>query len=131
MKAKPMPVPTQVTFRGMSPSDAVVARIEERAAALEHFYKRVTSCHVVVEAPHRHHHKGKLYVIKIDLRVPGQEIAIGNSGPHDHAHEDVFVAVRDAFDALTRRIEDTARRMRGDVKQLRGGRRTRSGPAGL
>ena len=34
----------------------------------------------------------------------------------DHAHEDVFVALRDAFLAARRQLEDHARRMRGAEK---------------
>jgi cold shock CspA family protein/ribosome-associated translation inhibitor RaiA len=100
----------------MDPSPAVEARIRERAARLEHLFDRVTSCRVVVEARHHHHHKGNLYGVRIDLRVPGEEIFVGRAGPLDHAHEDVYVAIRDAFDAAARRLEDHARRFRGDVK---------------
>jgi len=34
-----------------------------------------------------------------------------------HAHEDVYVAIRDAFDAAKRRLEDYACLQRGDVKR--------------
>jgi len=36
-------------------------------------------------------------------------------GQH-HAHEDVFVAIRDAFDAAQRQLADYARRQRGATK---------------
>jgi cold shock CspA family protein len=71
---------------------------------------------VVIEAPHQHQRKGKLYVVRIDLTVPGEEIAVTRSGPKDHAHADVYVAIRDAFDSARRLLEDHARRFRGDVK---------------
>ncbi len=41
---------------------------------------------------------------------------VDRAKPLDHSHEDVYVAVRDAFNAAARRLEDHARRMRGDVK---------------
>ncbi len=111
-----MQLPLQVTFRNMDPSDAVEARVREKAAKLERFIDRIVSCRVMIEAPHRRGHKGKLYHVRIDMAVPGGEIVVNKEKPEHHAHEDVYVAVRDAFDAATRQLEDHARRRRGDVK---------------
>ncbi len=111
-----MQLPLQVTFRNMDPSDAVEARVREKAAKLERFIDRIVSCRVMIEAPHRRGHKGKLYHVRIDMAVPGGEIVVNKEKPEHHAHEDVYVAVRDAFDAAARQLEDHARRRRGDVK---------------
>jgi cold shock CspA family protein/ribosome-associated translation inhibitor RaiA len=111
-----MQLPVQISFRGMQPSDAVEAKIRERAAKLDRFYDRLMSCRVVVESPHRHHHQGKLFHVRVDLTVPGGELAVTREPAEHHAHEDVFVAVRDAFDAAQRQLEDYARRQRGDLK---------------
>jgi ribosomal subunit interface protein len=111
-----MQIPLQISFRNMDPSPAVEARIRERAAKLERFHGRITGCTVVVEAPHRHHHKGKLYTVRIDIGVPGKNVVVDRGKPINHAHEDVYVAVRDAFDAAVRRLEDQTRKMRGSVK---------------
>jgi len=108
--------PLQISFRNMDASDAVEARIREKARILDRLYDRMSACRVTVEAPHRHHHKGNLYRVRIDLTVPGGELAVDRSPPERHAHEDVYVAIRDAFDAAVRRLEDYARRQRGDTK---------------
>ncbi len=68
---------------------------------------------MVVEAPHRHKHEGKIYNIRIDLTVPGGEIVINRESSVNDAHEDVDVAIRDAFEALRRRLEDYARKHSG------------------
>lgn len=111
-----MQIPLQISFRNMDPSPAVEARIREKAAKLERFYDRIVGCKVVVEAPHRHQRKGKLYGVHIDVSVPGKDIFVRHAGPQNQAHEDVYVAIRDAFDAASRLLEDHVRRMRGDVK---------------
>jgi ribosomal subunit interface protein len=112
-----MQIPLDISFRNMDPSPAVEARIREKAAKLERFHERIISCTVVVEAPHRHHHKGKIYSVHIDISVPGKDhLIVDRAKPADHAHEDVYVAVRDAFNAAVRQLEDYTRRMRGDVK---------------
>lgn len=113
----PMQIPLQISFRGIDHSDAVEADLRERAGRLEQFYGRITGCRVVVEAPHARHRKGKLYHVRIDLTVPGAEIVVGRDPGLHHAHEDIYVAIRDAFDAARRQLEDHVRRARGDTKR--------------
>ena len=111
-----MQIPLQISFRNMDPSPAVEWRIRKKAAKLERFNDRIIGCSVVVEAPHRHHHKGKLYSVRVDVSVPGKEVVVDRAKPVDHANEDIYVAIRDAFNAAVRRLEDQARKMRGNVK---------------
>ena len=111
-----MKLPLEIVFRNLEPSEAIEARVRERAEKLEKFYQDIMSCRVVIEAHHKHHHKGNLYHVRIDLTVPDAEL-IASREPHQHhAHEDVYVAIRDSFDAMRRQLEDYARRRRGDVK---------------
>ncbi|MGO8915504.1 MAG: HPF/RaiA family ribosome-associated protein [Stellaceae bacterium] len=111
-----MESPIQITFRGMGPSEAIEARIRERAEELTRFYDRITRCHVVVESGHHHHHKGRLYHVRVNLAVPGSEIVVKRDPSEHHAHEDVYVAIRDSFDAVRRQLEDHVRRTRGQSK---------------
>ncbi|HYH70590.1 MAG TPA: HPF/RaiA family ribosome-associated protein [Methyloceanibacter sp.] len=111
-----MQTPLNISFRNMDPSAAIETRVREKAEKLERLYDRIISCEVVVEAPHRNHQKGKLYDVRINLSVPGDDINVGRTGPQNHAHEDVYVAIRDAFAAASRQLEDHVRKMRGDVK---------------
>lgn len=112
-----MAVPLQVTFKGMEPSPALETRIHARAALLERFARRILRCHVTIEAPHRHHRQGRLYRARIEVVVPRGDVVVTRESPHDHAHEDPYVAVRDAFDAVVRQLEDHVRRLDGRVKQ--------------
>ena len=111
-----MQLPVQITFRNMGHSDAVEARVRERAEKLDRFSDNIMSCRVVVEAPHKHQHKGGIYVVHIDLTLPNKEVTVSRAPGLNHAHEDVYVAIRDAFDAAQRQLEDHERRRRGDVK---------------
>lgn len=107
-----MTTPVQVVFHELEHSNAIEAAIREKAAKLETFYGAIQSCRVVIEIAQKHKHQGKLFNVRIDLAVPQGQIAVNR-----HAHEDVFVAIRDAFDAVRRRLEDHARLQRGDIKQ--------------
>ena len=111
-----MEIPPKITFRNMEPSHAIEARIRERIDKLEHVYGRLTGCQIAIEAPHRHHQHGKLYRVRVHAILPRMEVVAGRDPGDHHAHEDVYVALRDAFDAVERRLEDCARRQRGAVK---------------
>jgi ribosomal subunit interface protein len=110
MKDIVMTMPLQITFRKMEPSPAVRERIRERADKLTKLHDRITGCRVVVEAPHRHHHKGKLYSIAVEVKCPGVSLTSHRNPGGHHEHEDIYVAVRDAFDAVERQIHDYLRR---------------------
>ena len=109
--------PLQINFRDIPHSDAIEARVREKANKLDKFYDHIMTCRVMIEAPHGHHHKGNLYHIRIDLTVPNGEIVVNRDPKDHHAHEDVYVAIRDAFDAARRKLQDYARKRRGDVKK--------------
>ncbi|MGA0610814.1 HPF/RaiA family ribosome-associated protein [Caldimonas sp. KR1-144] len=107
-----MKLPLQLQFLGMDPSPAVETAVREKAAKLERFRADLNSCRVVVEQMHKHRHQGRPFTVRIDVTLPGHELSV------DHVqNEDVYVALRDAFDGMTRRIEDGVRRERGQVKQ--------------
>src|SRR4029450_12095472 len=133
-----MKIPLQITFRNVLPSKAIEDNIREKASKLESFYDRIMGCRVIVAAPHRHHRKGKAYEVRIDITVPGGELVINRSpkrlkaaksaeapetklieshAPRKQAaHADVYVAIRDAFNAAGRKLQDYARRQSGAVK---------------
>lgn len=104
-------IPPSITVRNVSLSEAAKSTILKKAKGLDSFYKRITSCRVIVDAPHRHHSKGMLYNVRIDLTVPGAELVVKRE-----PHKDLYVAIRDAFDAARRQLKDFALRQRGDVK---------------
>lgn len=135
-----MKSPLKITFRDMLPSKAIEDNIREKAGKLESLCDDILSCRVIVEAPHRHHRKGKAYVVRIDITVPGGELVVNREPkrliaaraareeelektfaeshePSKHAaHEDAYVAIRDAFNAAGRKLQDYARRRRGKIK---------------
>lgn len=100
-----------ITIHGMERSDALEAAIREHAAKLERFDAGIVSCRITVEETSKRHVQGREFSVHIDVRVPGREIVARRE--HD---EDVFVALRESFDAARRQIEDVVRERRGAVK---------------
>jgi ribosomal subunit interface protein len=114
-----MQVPLEITFRGIEHSDAVETRIREKAAKLEQYCDQIISCRVAVEAEHHHQHQGNLYKVRIDLSVPHKHIVVSKDHHDKQSHEDLYVALRDAFAAATRQLEEHVRIQRGEVKSHR------------
>lgn len=106
-----MQIPLQITIRGVEHSDALETHIRDKAQKLDEFFDHIMSCRIVVEMPHKHHHQGRQFNVRIDIGVPGGEIVVNR----DHA-EDIYVALRDAFDSAKRQLEDYARKLHGNVK---------------
>jgi cold shock CspA family protein/ribosome-associated translation inhibitor RaiA len=129
-----MEYPLQITYRNITPSETIEEWIHAEAAKLDRFYNRVMGCRVAIEMPHRHHRKGRHYHIRIDLTVPGEEIVVkrepslsdrarqfGETELKKHLelqapHKNLRLAINDAFKAASRRLQDYARRQRGDTK---------------
>lgn len=126
--------PAHITFRHMKPSSAAEFRIQEEAADLDRYFSRITSCHVVVDAPHHHHQRGRGFHVNITLSVPGSRIVV-NHHPSQHSslvqsdtdysekhletepdHKDLYVCIRDAFATARRRLKDNALILRRDTK---------------
>jgi ribosome-associated translation inhibitor RaiA/cold shock CspA family protein len=105
-----------VVFRHMDPSPAVEARIRTHVERLEHLYGRITTGQVVVEAPHRRNRQGRLFAVRLRLSTPGRHVVVTHEGRLNHAHEDIYVALRDAFDAAARQLDAHAERLRGEIK---------------
>jgi hypothetical protein len=128
-------IPTQVTFRGLAHSDALEADIDERVAWLEQFYRGIVGCRVLVELPHRHRRDGRPFHVRLEVTVPGGPPIVVSHEPSlhgplkdveeaehrkesdlDSVHRYAQVAVRQAFDAARRRLQDFAREQRGAIK---------------
>jgi cold shock CspA family protein len=128
-------IPTQVTFRGLAHSDALESDVLERVAWLEQFHAGIVRCRVIIELPHRHRRDGRHFHVRIEMTVPSGEPVVISHEPSLHGrlkhvgegvhrketeiegvHRYAAVAVREAFDAARRRLEDVAREQRGAVK---------------
>ena len=128
-------IPTQVMFRGLAHDDALEAEIRGHVSWLEQFYGNIVRCRVLVEVPHRHRRDGRHFHVRVETTVPGGSPIVVNHEPSLHGrlkdeeddahrkedevksvHRYAGVAIREAFDAARRRLEDFAREQRGAVK---------------
>ena len=106
-----MELPLQITSHDFALTPGIEAEIRERADRLDSYYNRIIRCRVVIEAPVAHHHRGGPFKVRLDLTVPRGELVVNRQ-----ADEDLLVAIRDAFDAMRRQLEDYVRQQRGHIK---------------
>ena len=111
-------IPLQIICRDFSLTPSIRFVVREYVSKLETFSPRIVRCEVTISAPHRHKHKGKIYHVSVHLQVPGAYIVVSREPEKDFSHENLRLAIHDAFRALDRRLEDQVRKMRRDVKTL-------------
>lgn len=109
-------IPLQITFRHMDASPAMEARIKQLMERLERFSSNILRAHVTIEPPPQHQRQGGLYDFQLELTVPGEVIAIKHARQSNRAHENPYVALRDAYRAARRKLQDYERIRRGEVK---------------
>jgi cold shock CspA family protein len=105
-----------IHFRGLRPSEFVTARVEKHLDRLGKFCSKMTRCEVVIERLSHRRHKGDIFHVRIALDLPGERVVVGREAGEDHAHADLYVALRDSFAAMRRRVQDYVRRQRLDIK---------------
>ena len=112
-----MQVPLDIEFEGIEPSDSIEQRVREHMDKIEQFHGHIVSGRVVLLKPHQRRHKGNIYSVHIHLVLPGGGDVFVNHDPGDrNAHEDIYVAMRDSFDAARRQLQDFTRKQQGHVK---------------
>lgn len=108
-----MQTPLQIAMRNMESSDAVRRIVRRYVKKLEVFCDRITSCRVMIEVSQRFPAGAPIaYNVRVEINVPGEQIVIKR-----HTHPLLLTAIQDAFRAAGRRLQDYARRIRGDVKR--------------
>jgi ribosome-associated translation inhibitor RaiA len=108
-----MPVPFDIVARQIVLEEPTQARIEKLVAKLETFDSQLISCLVTVDVPQRFP-SGRPVEFQVGLRlsVPGENLEIRRQRAPD-----LEQAVQAAFAAAGRRLQDAARRRRGDIKR--------------
>jgi len=107
-----MKLPLQTTIRDIPGSAAIESDIYKKAKKLNQFCNKIMACRVVLESLQRHQRQGKLYNVRLDITVPGEEIVINRN-----RNEDMYVALRDAFDSARRQLESYCERLRQHGKE--------------
>jgi len=110
-----MRTPVEISLRGVPVSGALERYVNERARQLQRQCDRIQACHVTIEALHRREQTGAQFAVRLNIMLPGTEVVVNR----EHA-EDVYIAVREAFEAASLQVSDHMRRQ-VDLERRSGG----------
>lgn len=115
-----MQTPPEISFHGFDPNEGLKALVDQQIARLEKHSDRITTVRVAVDARHQKGRNGHVYDVRIDVGVPGSELAVNHGPGSKQRKEDLVATVRDAFKAAIRQVDDWSARQRvQDVKRQR------------
>ena len=78
-----MELPLQITLHGIERSGAIDAAVRRKVEGLQHFTDSIQRCHVIIDAPHRRHHKEKHCQVRVDLILHGAETIVSIADNHE------------------------------------------------
>jgi len=111
-----MAIPLELTYRHLASSEFIEQKVMQRLKHLETICNQINRAHVVLSSPHHSKHQGNHYEVHIELYVPGSELVATRNAEESDAHEDFYVALRDAFDAIEVQLKRWKQKRRLDVK---------------
>jgi ribosomal subunit interface protein len=109
-------IPFQITFLDLPESDFVWVAVQKRIEKLEKHFDRIIRCEVVISCPHRHRHADRLYHVQVHIHLPGEDVIVSRNSPENEAHRDIYVAIRDSFNATDRILQDRINILRHNSK---------------
>ncbi len=119
-----MSIPLEISFHGLEKSEAAEARIRDKFERLHQHFDRITHARVVVETPRRHTAAAKVFQVKIEIGLPGQKpLIVRHDPPAEQTRTDIAIAIRDAFAAAQRRLDEMAAKIKHPAKRERARRR--------
>jgi ribosomal subunit interface protein len=102
----------QIVFHNIDQSDALTDSVNKRVEKLRRYNGDIIGGRVVLDSPHNNHHKGKVYSVTLELHTPNKEVVVTQEQHDNHAHEDLYVAIRDAFNAAERQLKSVDKKHR-------------------
>lgn len=102
----------QVVFHNIDQSNALTDLVQKRIMKLERYCDQIITGRVVLDSPHNNHHKGKVYSVGLEIHTPSREVRVNQEQHDNHAHEDLYIAIRDAFNAAERQLKSVGKKHR-------------------
>jgi len=102
----------QVVYHNIDQTEAISDAVQKRIDKLERYCDQIINGRVVLDSPHNNHHKGKVYSVTLEIHTPTLEVRVNQDQHDNHAHEDLYVAIRDAFNVAERQFKSVDKKHR-------------------
>lgn len=113
-----MQSPAHITFKNTEASPAVEARVFEHIAHLERFHPELIGCNVAITALPARRRLQPAHVVEIELRTSDRVFRVRSETEEQEAYLDVFIALRDAFEAAKRLLRKQAAERNGEPHRV-------------
>ena len=104
----------QIVFHNIDQSTSISDAVNKRISKLQRFCDRILAGRGVLDSPHNNHHKGKVYSVGLEIHTPSKEVRVNQEQHDNHAHENLYVAIRDAFNAAERQLKAIDKKHRAE-----------------
>lgn len=102
----------QIVYHNIDQTEAISEAVQKRIDKLERYCDQIITGRVVLDCPHNNHHKGKVYSVTLEIHTPVLEVRVNQDQHDNHAHEDLYVAIRDAFNVAERQLKSVDKKHR-------------------
>jgi len=102
----------QIVYHNIDQTEAITDAVQKRIAKLERYCDQIITGRIVLDSPHNNHHKGKVYSVGLEVKTTAKEVIVNQDQHDNHAHEDLYVAIRDAFNAAERQLKSVDKKHR-------------------
>ena len=102
-----------ISYQNLDHSPVVEDLVRERIEALEKRYDRITGCEVTMDAPQKRKRHGRVFRVRLNLRLPGQDLSVSREVAQGSAQDDLILAVNRAFSAAEKAVKKRKKVMGG------------------
>tara|TARA_B110000858_G_scaffold49124_1_gene56638 strand:+ start:12994 stop:13431 length:438 start_codon:yes stop_codon:yes gene_type:complete len=102
----------QVVYHNIDQTEAIAEAVQKRIDKLERYCDQIINGRVVLDSPHNNHHKGRVYSVTLEIHTPMLGVRVNQDQHDNHAHEDLYVAIRDAFNVAERQLKSVDKKHR-------------------
>lgn len=106
-----METPFKLDLRNVVLPVSIERRIDRKVAKMDRLFDGIIGCHLTLSRPGAQPHKAGRFDVRLEITVPGKAIIVNRP-----QSENLAVAIREAFDAGIRQVEEYARMRRNNVK---------------
>jgi cold shock CspA family protein len=112
-----MRVPLEISFHGISRSEAIEQLVRNDSAKLEKVCDHLISCRIGIKQDQKSRNTANPFKIRIEMRVPpNHTLVVNHKSGLKEAAEDLPAAVKNAFRSAQRRLKQLVEKQQGERK---------------
>lgn len=108
--------PVEIAYENLKPEAAAERQVIRGLRRLERVAPELMAVRVTLANRNPRRHTGNLYDVRLELTLPGPDVAVSRTPPLHSESEDLLLAIGEAFDKARRELVESRAVRRGEVK---------------